>query len=364
MATFHHILNADATRMPLADQSVDLVVESPPYMDARTYEDGLPAGQVVTRNCEEWVAWMLDVVAEGLRISRGPVIVVCAGVTRDRNYWPGPEGLTWEWFKRGGSMYRPCYWYRVGIPGSGGDNWFRADVEYCLCFKHPGPLPWSENTAMGHPPKWAPGGEMSYRNSSGTRRNQWGGLSESNNETGERTAAGKRQRKARPSHVVVNGRDKWGGSKHPSSAVGRRPNGTHKPRQIVSDPKKARQSIESTFYSEPVLANPGTAIESVWSECDETFWLDITVGGGQMGSPIAHENEAPFPELIPEFFIRSLCPPGGTVLDRFGGSGTTAAVAKAHGRNSITSDLRPSQCELQRRRLNGVQPPLFLQDAV
>ena len=26
-----------------------------------------------------------------------------------------------------------------------------------------GKLPWSDNTACGHPPKWAPGGEMSHR---------------------------------------------------------------------------------------------------------------------------------------------------------------------------------------------------------
>lgn len=360
MATFHHILNADATRMPLADQSVDLVVESPPYMDARTYEDGLPAGQVVTRNCEEWVAWMLDVVAEGLRISRGPVIIVCAGVTRDRNYWPGPEGLTWEWFKRGGSMYRPCYWYRVGIPGSGGDNWFRADVEYCLCFKHPGPLPWSENTAMGHPPKWAPGGEMSYRTPNGSRVNQWGHSADSGATVQDGDFV--RSRGKRPSHRVA----KWGaGGDFPETRNGdavrrRKPGEKDSQTRRKADGTRAKDGD----YTEPVHANPGNAIEATWVEHDETFWLDIKVGGGLMGDRLCHENEAPFPELIPEFFIRSLCPPGGIVLDRFGGSGTTAAVAKAHGRNSISNDLRPSQCELQRRRLAGVQPPLFLQDAV
>ena len=96
----------------------------------------------------------------------------------------------WEWFRQhsgsgvyqdgielpgtAGSAYRPCYWHRVGISGSGGDQWFRADVEYAMCFKRPGPLPWSDNTAMGHPPKWAPGGEMSHRLSDGTRCNPVG----------------------------------------------------------------------------------------------------------------------------------------------------------------------------------------------
>jgi len=123
-------------------------------------------------------------------------------------------------------------------------------------------------------------------------------------------------------------------------------------------------STKGGCHSQPAIANPGTAIEAIWSEADETFWLDINVGGGAMGSRIAHENEAPYPERLAEFFIRSLCPPGGIVLDPFGGSGTTAAVAKAHGRNAISSDLRQSQCELMRRRLQGVQPPLFLEEAV
>lgn len=86
-------------------------------------------------------------------------------------------------------------------------------------------------------------------------------------------------------------------------------------------------------------ANPGDVID-----CG-------SVGGGHMGSRLCHENEAPFPEKLAEFFVRSFCPPGGTVLDCFGGSGTTAAVAVRHGRNAISIDVRESQTELTGRRL-------------
>lgn len=79
--------------------------------------------------------------------------------------------------------------------------------------------------------------------------------------------------------------------------------------------------------------------------------VHVTVGGGHMGSPLACENEAPFPEKLVEPFIKALCPPGGTVYDPFCGSGTTMAVAERHGRRGIGSDLRMSQCELTRRRL-------------
>src|SRR5690606_27121280 len=133
-------------------------------------DDGtLPAGRVVSMDAAAWVDWMLRVTTEALRVSRGAVVWVASGVTRDRNYWPACEGLMWEWFRRGGSMYRPCYWHRVGIPGSGGDRWFRADVEYCMCFKRPGPLPWSDNTAMGHEPKFISGGAATGRRRDGER---------------------------------------------------------------------------------------------------------------------------------------------------------------------------------------------------
>src|SRR5262245_15400674 len=124
------LIQSDAGQIPLAGQSVDLCLFSPPYCDARLYKE---AGKEhrIARGCIEWVGWMLEVVRECQRVTKGPVIVIAAGVTRKRNYWPACEGLMWEWWKRGGDchLYRPVYWHRVGIPGSGGDDWFRADVE-------------------------------------------------------------------------------------------------------------------------------------------------------------------------------------------------------------------------------------------
>jgi len=72
-----------------------------------------------------------------------------------------------------------------------------------------------------------------------------------------------------------------------------------------------------------------------------------------MGPSVAHEGEAPFPEDLVEFLIRSFCPPGGTVLDIFCGTGTTLAVAKRYGRNAIGIDIRESQIKLSRRRVAG-----------
>lgn len=312
------IARADATRIPLLDKSVDLVVGSPPYLDARTYlEDGKDLG--IARDCREWVDWMLVVTAEALRVSRGLVLWVCAGKTEDWCYQPGPEGLLWEWWKRGGDchLFRPCYWKRVGIPGSGGTQWFRSDIEYVLAFKRPGKLPWADNTANGHAPKWAPGGEMSHRLSDGTKRNQWG---RNGNGCGNKNKDGTVDSRIRPSHVFYTKR----------SASG---------------------TIEAQSYAPPVLANPGNLIE-------------VSVGGGQLGSKLAHENEAPYPEAVPAFFIASHCPPGGIVCDPFGGSGTTVVAALSLGRRGIGFDLRQSQCRLARRRLRSVTPGFVFSEPI
>jgi hypothetical protein len=102
---------------------------------------------------------------------------------------------------------------------------------------------------------------------------------------------------------------------------------------------------DGSIYSPPEKANPGNMIHC---------------SGGHLGSDLAHENEAPFPEALAEFFIRSFCPPGGTVLDPFAGSGTVAAVAEKTGRKWITIDVRPSQIALINRRICEVRgiPPI------
>ncbi len=56
------------------------------------------------------------------------------------------------------------------------------------------------------------------------------------------------------------------------------------------------------------------------------------------------------PKLIVRPVIAS-CPPGGTILDPFGGSGTTAAVATGHGRNCIAIDLDERNADLARQRV-------------
>lgn len=74
--------------------------------------------------------------------------------------------------------------------------------------------------------------------------------------------------------------------------------------------------------------------------------LRFTVGGGHMGSKLAHQNEAPYPESLCEHLVKAFTNPGDKVLDPFCGSGTTLAVANRLGRQGIGIDNRESQVKL------------------
>ena len=66
--------------------------------------------------------------------------------------------------------------------------------------------------------------------------------------------------------------------------------------------------------------------------------------------PYKEAHFATFPPKLISPMILAGCPVGGTVLDPFGGSGTTGEVAERYGRNSILIELNPAYIELQKQR--------------
>jgi len=256
----------------LANDSVDLVFTSPPYEDARTY------GIDYKLKDDGWVSWAIPRFEECLRVSRGLVAWVVEGKTRRYRYSLTPMKLMLALNERGYCVRKPPVFHRVGIPGSGGPDWLRNDYEFIVCAtRERGRLPWSDNKAMGSPPKHAPGGPMSHR--------------------------------------MPNGR-----------------------RVLRKTTTPGKDGYMEQGYSPPAKTNPGNV-------------LSHSVGGGKMGHPLAHENEAPFPLALAEFFVRSFAPPDGTVLDPFVGSGTTLQACAEAGRNGLGIDLRESQVGLSARRL-------------
>lgn len=76
-----------------------------------------------------------------------------------------------------------------------------------------------------------------------------------------------------------------------------------------------------------------------------------------MGRTFITGNTFP-PELIRPCVLAGT-PPQGTVLDPFGGSGTTAMVALEFGRSAVLIELNPDYIELARRRC-AITPGLNL----
>lgn len=66
--------------------------------------------------------------------------------------------------------------------------------------------------------------------------------------------------------------------------------------------------------------------------------------------PYKGAHFATFPPALIAPMILAGCPVGGTVLDPFGGSGTTGEVSESLGRNSILIELNPDYIELQKKR--------------
>lgn len=62
---------------------------------------------------------------------------------------------------------------------------------------------------------------------------------------------------------------------------------------------------------------------------------------------------ATFPPDLVEPCVKAGCPEGGTVLDPFGGAGTTGLVADRLGRNAVLIEINPEYAEMAEKRIHG-----------
>lgn len=70
-------------------------------------------------------------------------------------------------------------------------------------------------------------------------------------------------------------------------------------------------------------------------------------------APCKEAHFATFPMALITPCILAGCPVGGTVLDCFAGSGTTAIVAEQNNRNSIGIELNEEYIEIAKRRVQN-----------
>lgn len=107
---------------------------------------------------------------------------------------------------------------------------------------------------------------------------------------------------------------------------------------------------------------PGQTVGTHRPDRDESEW-DTDMRNRRSVWTIATKpySEAHFATMAPELAelcIKAGCPEGGTVLDPFGGAGTTGLVADRLRRNAILCELNPAYIEIARRRI-AADAPLF-----
>lgn len=274
------VIRADARHLPLADDSVDLIVTSPPFFALRSYQDGGQhyAGQVGDEPTpQDFVDSLIEVTRECLRVMK-------------------PSGSLW-----------------VNL----GD-------------------------------KYA-GTRMDGSNDNGTGTTGLsGGVSVRDREAAQQrprvtTTVTRKSLIGIPWRYALRCIDDLGLILR-AEVIWEKPNAMP---QSATD--RVGRSHETWFHfvREPhyfAAADPQRP-RSVWSIPTEPL---------RIRADLEVDHFAAFPTSWPERIIRGWCPEGGTTLDVFGGTGTTALVAKAMGRHGVSVDLSRDYCRVAEWRTTDI----------
>jgi DNA modification methylase len=317
MATTLH-LRADARRIPLADESVHCICTSPPYFGLRDYGSD---GQIGLEQLHDCLGW-----------ARGKACAECyvctmRGVARELWRVLRDDGVLWLNL---GDSYTSAGGGRAGYSGGNLEGGESTQVEA-------GRL---RVSTRGLPPKNLIG--TPWRVAFALQADGWTLRSDviwhKPNPMPESV-----QDRCTKAHEYVfqftKGPRYWWDAEALREGDGGKPAGNTK-------------CISAMRSKQPGVPVGGVLDRESWrpggGRNRRTVWTIAT-------QPYKGAHFAVWPPALVEPMILAACPPGGVVLDPFGGSGTTAKVANENGRSAILLDLSAEYIELQRRRCSGVQ---------
>ncbi|MCC7086881.1 MAG: site-specific DNA-methyltransferase [Pirellulales bacterium] len=127
---------------------------------------------------------------------------------------------------------------------------------------------------------------------------------------------------------------------------------TAMPESVKNRPTNATEEI-FLFAKNPSYYYDGGGVREETGANLRNYWRlgPDTSGNG---------HPAAFPRELARRCILLATRPGDTVLDPFGGSGTTGAVAREEGRKAVLIELNPAFNDLTRKRLRNTQAKLKL----
>lgn len=306
------LLRGDARHLPLANDSVDLVVTSPPYYGLRSYKDGGEhyAGQIGSEPTPgEYIDALIDCTREWMRVLK-------------------PNGSLWVNLgdKYGGHQ---------GVQGVSGQ---RADRAQAATYAYR-PTGMRAKSLLLLPERYRIRcvDELGLIARAVVIWEKPNGLPESVQDRVRRSHEDWVHLTVQPRYYAA-----MDGIREPvMHPKWSRPNRNDMPSAEVRS-VGATSTLRNVYTPNERGRIPG----SVW----EVPTQPLTVPPG-MGI----EHFAAFPMEWPRRLITGWCPPAGVVLDPFGGTGTTALVASMLGRIGITVDASADYCRLARWRCSDPQ---------
>lgn len=304
----------------LSDQSVDCVVTSPPYWGLRDY--GV-AGQIgIEPSPEAFIARMVEVFNEVRRVLRddGTLWLNIGDTYRDKQLVGVPWRTALALQADGWLLRSEIIWDKAAHkPERVRDRPTNSHERFFLFSKKPRYFYDADAVAM--PSASSQGRPQRARAEEIAKQS---GLTE------EHLAA-----------IRSVGITDVGKARETQSGVGR-----NRPEvQALADEAKA---VLKGYFREFLIGDT-VNMRSVWKVKSTTY-------------PGVHT--AVFPPALIEPCIKAGCPVGGTVLDPFGGAGTTGLVADRLQRNAILIELNPEYAAMAEHRINSDRGQLLdLMDA-
>jgi DNA modification methylase len=316
------VIRADARQLPLPDASVDLIVTSPPYYGLRSYTDNGEhyADQIgAEASPGEYIDSLIACTAEWARVVK-PTGSIFVNLGDSYYSGKGAPGKTTVDAKNGGRTAR-----RVGVSPLD-----RSDLGY------------PRKTLLMLPERY----RIACLDKLGLVVRSvivW----DKPNALPERVTD--RVRRSHEDWVHLTREPRYFAD---IDDLRLEPSGYSRPgANRATPPGQRRRTMADTCN--PLGALPG----SVWNIASEPLTVPAELGV---------DHFAAFPMEWPRRLIKGWSPIGGTVLDPFGGTGTTALVASVHGRTGITVDRSADYCRIaewrttdpaQRAKALGVDKP-------
>lgn len=298
------VLRADARRLPLPDESVDLIVTSPPYFSLRDYRDGDTslAGQIGAETTPaEYVATLLDCTREWARVLK-------------------PTGSLWINL---GDKYAGG-----GQGGNAGGNLQSPHLNKVVAAGRIVPSGFRAKSLIGLPWRYALGcidalglilrAEVIWSKPNGLPESVTDRVRRSHEQLFHLVKQPRYYAavdEIRELHAEPNGRSTYGRTRPPAPGGNR---GLHVGRMTHAAHRDMGQHLLGKLPC------------SVWEVATQPL---------KVPAQLDMDHFAAFPPALVRRIILGWSPPDGLVVDPFGGTGTTALVASVHGRIGVSCDL-------------------------